>query len=382
MILHIASWYPGPWDSIEGNFVRDQIAVFREELPAEVVVVQVRPNAGRGLRLARLELEGGARGYILYAPVRPGSKPLEWLSTLLLLFVLLREAAWRFEAFHFHIAYPLLMQVHLWRWLFRKPIVISEHWSAYHFNFHLPEGSRALKRMRRPFRQGYAVLAVSAALLDDIRRFARRDDFKGFVVPNVVPLHGADTGQREQPEFFTVNRWVSVKNPMPMLEGLHRAAEAGQAFTLVLGGYGDLIEEMTDFVDHSALRERTRFAGKMTKPEIAEQLAASDGYLFSSDYETFSIACAEALGAGVPLVGPCIPAIAEYAGPGDRVEVRSRTPEAWQEAITAFVDTWAGGGWDRTAIARRAARRFFQAQLRANYRAAMSSLGLGLVRVE
>lgn len=375
-ILHIANWYPGPWDSIEGNFVRDQIAVFREELPAEVVVVQVRPNAGRGLRLARPELEGGARGYILYAPVQPGSKPLEWLSTLLLLFVLLREAAWRFEAFHFHIAYPLLMQVHLWQWLFRKPIVISEHWSAYHFNFHLPEGSRALKRMRRPFQQGYAVLAVSAALLDDIRTFARRDDFKGFVVPNVVPLHGADTGQREQPVFFAVNRWVSVKNPMPMLEGLHRAAKAGQAFTLVLGGYGDLIEEITDFVDHSALRERTRFAGKMTKPEIAEQLAASDGYLFSSDYETFSIACAEALGAGVPLIGPRIPAIAEYAGPSDRVEVRSRTPEAWQEAITAFVDTWTGGGWDRPAIAGRAERRFSQAQLRADYRAVMSSLGL------
>lgn len=379
-ILHIANWYPGPWDSIEGNFVRDQIAVFRKELPAEVVVVQVRPNAGRGLRLAKPELDGGARGYILYAPVRPGSKPLEWLSTLLLLFVLLREAAWRFEAFHFHIAYPLLMQVHLWRWLFRKPIVISEHWSAYHFNFHLPEGSRALQRMRRPFQQGYAVLAVSEALLDDIRRFARCDDFKGFVVPNVVPLHGADTGQRERPVLFVVNRWVPVKNPMPMLEGLHRAAKAGRAFTLVLGGYGDLIGEMADFVDHSALRERTRFAGKMTKPEIAEQLAASDGYLFSSDYETFSIACAEALGAGVPLIGPHIPAIAEYAGPGDAVEVRSRTPDAWQEAIKAFVDTWAGGGWDRPAIARRAAHRFSQARLRADYRAGMSCLGL--VRAE
>ena len=161
-ILHIANWYPGPWDNIEGNFVRDQIAVFREELPAEVVVVQVRTKSGQSLRLTRPVLENGARGYILHAAVRPGSKLLEWLSTGLLLIVLLRERAWRFQALHFHIAYPLLIHSRFWRWIFRKPIVISEHWSAYHYNFHLPQGSRALNHMRWPFKQGNPVLVVSA----------------------------------------------------------------------------------------------------------------------------------------------------------------------------------------------------------------------------
>lgn len=383
MILHIASWYPGPWDSIEGNFIRDQIAVFRETLPAQVVVVQVRPTPRRWPRFARPALEGGARGYILHAPVRPGSKALEWLSTLLLVMVLLRERAWRFEALHFHIAYPLLMHSRLWRRIFRRPIVISEHWSAYHYKFYLPEGALALTltHMRRPFQQGDPVLAVSGALLADIRAFAERDDFKGFVLPNVVPLHGADESVRDVPNpapvLFAVNRWVSVKNPMPMLEGLHRAAEAGQDFMLVLGGYGDLIEEMTGFVETSALRGRTRFTGKMTKPEIAAQLAASDGYLFSSDYETFSIACAEALGAGLPLIGPPIPAIAEYAGSQDRVEVTDRTPEAWQAAITRFAETWACGDWNRSAIAKRAEAQFSLSRLRAGYRAVLNEIGLG-----
>ena len=65
-ILHIASWYPGPWDTVEGNFIRDQIAAFGQELPAEVVVVQVRPTPGRWPRFARPALESGARGYILH----------------------------------------------------------------------------------------------------------------------------------------------------------------------------------------------------------------------------------------------------------------------------------------------------------------------------
>lgn len=379
-ILHIANWYPGPWDNVEGNFVRDQIALFREELPADVVVVQVRPVRGQWPRLEKPILDGGARGYILHAPVRPGSKPLEWLSTLLLVLVLLRERAWRFRALHFHIAYPLLIHSRFWRKLFRRPLVISEHWSAYHYKFHLPRGSRALKHMQRPFQQGDPVLAVSNALLQDIRAFSERDDFSGFVLPNVVPLHGPAQSTREVPTLFAVNRWNPIKAPMAMLEGLRLATEAGAKFNLVIGGFGFLIEDMKAFVAENALRDRTCFTGKMNKAEIAAQLAVSDGYLYSSDYETFSVACAEALGAGVPLIGPHIPAIAEYAGPQDRVEVATRTPEAWAKAIEEFIATWVDGNWDRRAIAHRAEARFSPSALRDTYRVTMDQVGLNSSR--
>ena len=377
-ILHIANWYPNPWDNVEGNFVRDQIRVFSQEVPARAVVVQVRPAGGFWPRLKRVALDGGARGYFLLAPVRPG-RVTEWLSALLLVGVLLRERAWRFDALHFHIAYPLLMQSFLWRWWVRKPILISEHWSAYHYKFHLPEGSRALQRMRQPFRHCKAVFAVSGTLLNDIRAFAPDGDLVGFVLPNVVPLHGAGggTGPRPASVLFAVSRWVAVKNPMPMLEGLNRAAEAGQRFRLVIGGYGPLVDAMTTFVASSALRDCTTFTGKLTKPQVAEQLAQTDGYLFSSDYETFSVACAEALGAGVPLIGPNIEAIAEYAGPQDWVQVPERSAEGWRSAILNFLDAGSSARWDRAAIAQRAASRFSEATLRESYRRAMQALKLG-----
>jgi L-malate glycosyltransferase len=374
-ILHIANWYPNPWDSIEGNFVRDQIRVFSRVIPAEVVVVQVRTSPGRWPRFERHELDLGARGYFLLARMRPG-RVLELLSTLLLLWVLIRERAWRFDALHFHIAYPLLIHVHLWHRLFRKPILISEHWTAYHFNFHLPEGSRGLTAMRRPFQQGFPVLAVSQALLNDVKAFAQRNDFKGFVLPNVVPLHGATVKRRNVPVLFTVKRWVKLKNPLPMLEGLNRAAEDGVAFRLVIGGYGPLLDKMTAFVESSSLHSRTTFTGRMTKPQISEQLAQSDAYLFSSDYETFSIACAEALGAGVPLIGPDIPAIAEYAGTEDWMRVSTRDATGWHAAVCSFLDDLRENKWHRVDIARRAADRFSENALGRHYRQVMKSLGL------
>lgn len=372
-ILHIASWYPNPWDGIEGNFVRDQIRVFKQELDAETVVVQVRASAGHWPRLRQIALGDGARGYFLLAAVKPG-KLLEWLSTIFLVIVLIKERAWRYKALHFHIAYPLLLHSRLWRWVFRRPILISEHWSAYHYNFYLPESSKALPTLRRPFQQGDAVFAVSKALLGDIRSFAGRGDFPQFVIPNFVPLHGASATRRSVPTFFVVNRWQRLKNPMPMLEGLEMAARLGTEFKLVIGGFGDMVSEMESFVGLGALNGRTTFVGKMTKLQIADQLAGSDGYLFSSDYETFSVACAEALGAGVPLIGPDIPAIAEYASDRDWVKVKSRDAEGWSAAIASYLDRRNAGEFSSDATAKRAMQHFSEDVIRCRYREAMTFL--------
>jgi len=379
--LHIANWYPNPWDSIEGNFVQDQIRVFKKEQPAEVVVVQVRETEGRMPRLAIRCLADGARGYFLLAPLRVG-KVTEALSVLLLVFVLLREKAWRFQVLHFHIAYPLLLHAQVWRWLLRQPVVISEHWSAYHYNFYLPAESKALRTLRTPLQQGDPVFAVSKALLDDLQRFAQNKKFKGTVIANVVPLHGAPiaANHREVPVLFTVNRWAPIKNPLPMLAGLNRAAEAGEKFSLVIGGFGAMIEEMTAYLEKSALHDRTNFIGKMDKDQIAAQLARSDGYLFSSNYETFSVACAEALGAGLPLIGPFIPAIAEYAGPDDWEQVFERTEEGWAAAVVRFLTRQKTAGWDRISIAERAASRFSEAALRERYRQAMNAVRVNHAR--
>jgi glycosyltransferase involved in cell wall biosynthesis len=366
-ILHIAGWYPGPWSAIEGNFIQAHLRLFLQEAPGSAIVIQVRTASRERLRLRLLELDDGVRGHYLLTRL-PAGRVTETLSTLLLLFALLRARAWRFDALHFHIAYPLLIHVRLWRWLFRKPIFISEHWSAYHCNFNLPSDSKALVPLRRPFQHGFPVLAVSHALLDDIRSFAQRSDFAGYVVPNHVPLHGASEPTNRVPVLFCVSRWVEIKDPMPMLAGMAEAVENGARFELVIGGFGGLLESMQAFVATSNLADCTRFVGAMTKAEIAAQLGESDGYVFSSRYETFSVACAEALGAGVPLVGPQIPAIAEYAGEGDWEVVEARNAAGWACAVTNFLQRISAGGFDRSAIADRAAKRFCPEAIRAAYR--------------
>ena len=366
-VLHVANWYPNPWNPIEGNFVRDQIRLFSKEAEAKIIAVQVRSEPGTLFRYRQIDLDLGGRGYFISTRLQTG-KATEWLSTILLMMALVRERAWRFDLLHFHIAYPLLLHVQLWRWLVRVPVVISEHWSAYHFNFYLPQGAKSVKVLRQPFQHGFSVLAVSQALFEDILKFSGRNDLNGCVIPNVVPLHGARPSNRAVPVLFVVNRWARIKDPIPMLEGLALAAADGFEFELVVGGYGEMILQMEQFVADSALAGRTRFCGLMSKTEIAMQLAVSDGYLFSSQYETFSVACAEALGAGVPLIGPYLPAIAEYAGQDDWERVETRDAAGWGQAIRCFLERRLKGGFDPAAIAARASSRFSPEVLQAAYR--------------
>lgn len=369
--LHVASWYPNPRDDIEGNFIKAQFDLFREVSHARLLHVQVREDRSCFLAYERVELGDGETGHYLLTRTAP-ARVQALLTTCLLLFVLLREKAWRFDIFHFHIAWPLLAHAHLWRRFFGKPIIISEHWSAYHYKFHLPDGP-ALDRMRRPFLNGFPVIAVSRALLLDIRAFVGRGDFRGYVIPNVVPLHGAAPGRAPFPILFTVNRWNAIKDPMPMLQGLSAAAAAGARFQLLIGGFGQMIPEMTAFVASSCLRDRTTFMGKLTKAQIQSQLGASSAYLFSSRYETFSVACAEALGAGVPLVGPDLSAIAEYADAGSWERVETRDSAGWEGAIHRFCARWENDAFDTQAIAASAAASFAPQAIVDAYRAVLSN---------
>jgi hypothetical protein len=113
--------------------------------------------------------------------------------------------------------------------------------------------------MYRPFQKGCPVLTVSGSLRSDIRSFTEDLSLTCFVLHNVVPFYGAAEGRRDVPIPFIVIRWAPLKKPIAMLEGLHSAAEVGLKLNLVFGGFGLLLDEMTAFVEKSALRGSTSF---------------------------------------------------------------------------------------------------------------------------
>ena len=85
--------------------------------------------------------------------------------------------------------------------------------------------------------------------------------------------------------------------------------------------------------------ENVIFLGKLYKNTIVKEMNAADAYLFSSDYETFSAVCAQALCCGCPLIGPAIPSIQEYAGNEELIILESNDVLGWFKALELFENT-------------------------------------------
>ncbi|MBL4775965.1 MAG: glycosyltransferase [Mariprofundus sp.] len=366
-VLHVANWYPNQWHEHEGVFVKEQCDLFSNVVDVRLVNVQVR-SGSRWFEFKKKQYSETETGYYLLTRISKG-KIIELLTTLLLLWVLKKEKANQYDLLHVHIAYPLLIHYRWWKRWIKTKVLISEHWTAYHFNFYLPENSPKLKAFKRIFQQQIPLIAVSNALLQDIREFSGGAEFPGHVLPNVIDLAEFRYSEKKHlsgvPTFFTVNLWRDIKNPFPMLEGFLDLARSGERFKLIIGGYGPLLEKMQQFVSENKGCEAIKFTGAMNKTEIAEALWDSDAYVFSSSYETFSVACAQALCCGVPLMGPSIPAIREYAGRKDMIIVPGNSAEGWENTIRQFLNE--KPQFDRQAISCRAVARFATAPIQQRY---------------
>lgn len=367
-ILHITNWYPNKWDDLEGIFVKEQYGVFSEVADSHLLNVQVR-NGKKLFEYQHVDYSDSEEGYYLLTKIK-STKIIEILTTLLLVWALFKSDYKTYDLLHFHIAYPLLTYYSWWKRVVKIPIVISEHWSAYHFYFYMPLTTKKLDRVKNIFKQNIPLLIVSKALLEDIQHFSGSKDFQASVIPNVIDQkyfhYKRNIVSNETPVFFMVNVWRSIKNPFSMLEAFSKLASQGTPFKLRIGGYGPLLEEMMKFVKEKGFDSQVSFLGKMEKVQIANELSMSHGYLFSSDYETFSVACAQALSCGCPLIGPPIPAVLEYATPQkDIALLHENTVNGWVDALQVFIRDISL--YNRIGIAEKAKKSFSIENMKSSY---------------
>ncbi len=337
--LHITNWYPNKWNDVEATFVREQYRLFSKLTDTHLLHIAVR-DSGVFFRYKYIKYSTIEEGYYILSKIK-STKIIELLTTFLLLWVLLKSKYKNYDIIHFHIAYPLLSYYSWWKKIFKKPILISEHLSAYHFNFYMPWTTRKLERIKNIFRQDIPLITVSKALLHDIEYFAGITISSWMIIPNVIDKDTFFYNKKninDTMTFFAVNHWREIKNPFPMLEGFVLLHNKGISFKLILGGYGELVNEMKTFLLDQGMIDKVQFIGKMDKKEIASILSISDGYLIPSSYETFSVVSAQALCCGVPLIGTKLLAIEEYADSSSYLFLETNSANEWMIKLLYFID--------------------------------------------
>jgi len=337
-VLHVTPWYPHAANPVQGIWIRRHIDSIKEFVSQQVIHIQVH----RGQRLAwSCNKDGGYECITVSMPFKSWVVvELTWAAILFFRLVLHRDSR-RFDVVNFHIAYPSLS---FWHWIkifFRVPAVITEHWSAYHFNFGLPATS-SLPRIKRIFRMGIPVICVSHSLAEDIKRFSNCSAFPVRVVPNVVPsdmfFHDVSVTSGKK-DFLMICSWKWPKRPELLLMAFHLwNTRRGDRYTLRVGGYSEHDASVVEsFIREHDLAKDVVLLGPLSPEEVAREMRHAVALLHATEYETFSVVCAEALCCGTPVIASAVGGLIEVVKDHSGILVKNNTVEEWSEAFDRFL---------------------------------------------
>lgn len=104
---------------------------------------------------------------------------------------------------------------------------------------------------------------------------------------------------KSMPTFTAAGAHSRLKNHFVMLEAIKKANER-QPVRLVLFGKGTLTPQYRKWIEANNMADRIALAG--FSEQLPAEIRASDGFLISSDMESFSVVLVEAMAAGCPVI--------------------------------------------------------------------------------
>jgi glycosyltransferase involved in cell wall biosynthesis len=220
-------------------------------------------------------------------------------------------------------------------------------------------------------RRGYADAARVIAVSDYLLRCIREQGFTGRfdVIPNPVDCDlFIPSPDREEFSVVSVGRFSADKRPELLLRAFALAHDAEPRLTLTWIGAGPLRSRMEALARDLGVDAAVDFVGPLSRAEVAGHVGRARVFLNAAQAETFGVAVAEALAAGVPVVAPRLGALSELVDEASGILVDGAGPSAMAEGIVKALAV----DFDGEAIAARIRDRCgFQAvgrQLEAVYR--------------
>ncbi|MGW9156573.1 MULTISPECIES: glycosyltransferase [unclassified Microbacterium] len=324
-VLVVTTWFPSVEAPQTGTFVADDVQLLSAS--HEVVVLHLAPPGQ--VRDARTDRVDGVT--IVRVPMSP-SRP----DQLLRVGPVIRRHLADADVLH-TMALSSLLPFSPIR--VRIPWVHTEHWSGLIAPETVPAAMRAtLPLTERGLARPDVVVAVSDLLAARIAAIRR-----GPVV--VIPNHVESPAEPAPPRSRTaavrliaVGGLVPHKGPLLAVSALAELRRRGVDASLTWLGDGPLRAEVSAAAERAGVAEHLRLAGAVAKAEVTSALQQSDVFLLPTESETFGVAIAEALVAGVPVVVGARGAQSAFVDEPDGALVTERTPTAYADAVQRIVE--------------------------------------------
>lgn len=333
-VLHITAWYPNSARTQEGIFIERHVNTLLPHCTNTVWQIEARHS-----KKWSLVRKGNAnRTLVVNMPISAASF-IEYVSFIMILWCWLsRSRTNRFDLINICVAYPNAVYIKYLRRIFGLPLVITEHHSAYHFSF--GSSSSGLERTKRIFRADIPVITVSESLASDIKDFSGNKNLDYSVIDNVVDtsLFRYDAKQtRSSNTFFSVAGWKAPKRPDLLIKAMSKVNGEEGSFKLRIGGDGSLLDDLKSQIDELGLSESIVLLGRLEAEEVALEMQRATAFILPTDYETFSVVCAESLCCGTPVIASAVGGIPGFVNDKNGMLVTSDSEKDWRSALKAML---------------------------------------------
>jgi glycosyltransferase involved in cell wall biosynthesis len=364
-ILHVASWFPSEVHQSLGNFIErhiEAVALKHEcEVWAPVAVTTSQGTLAHMREKSGLEeREVGGRPWKIRRLYHEATRP-QLLGVARAMAGAAVKMDWTPDVVHLHVAYPAGSSTMAWAKRWDVPVVLTEHWTAYHDITSMPWWRR--KAIKDVVRGASVVCPVTSHLGAAISAWVPAVHIR--TVPNVVDVH---TFQPAEPQMLAgvlvgasrrkierggATQFLHVssmdddhKNITGLIHGVARAMAQQDSFRLTMVGgervdltvYQKLVQEM-------GLSGKISFTGPLPSAQVAQCMQSHDALLLNSRVENFPCVIAEAWASGLPVVSTDVGGIREHLPPGtsDRGVLlpKAADAEVWAEALqSVYQTTW------------------------------------------
>lgn len=344
-VLVVSSWYPAVDAPSAGRFVADQVGALEESGCVSPWVASFDPAQRLGsVRLRRREADALRRiadaGAAAFDPFTSGTVGIPAVPTARLAVagamrgsppaepVAGRTAALRrslgdrpappWRIVHAHTGVPDGAAAAVLAGRLGLPLVITEHASYVERLLAEPITRRAYLEAVAAARR---VIAVSRALAEELRAAVPGIGERLVVIPNVVAvdaLAGPPPSGRRSEELVFVGSLRPSKGIGVLLAAVARARAERPGITLrLVGGAPDpaTAGRWRAEAARMGIADAVAFEGEVDRAGVAAALARASVFVHPSPRETFGVAAAEALAAGLPVVACDSGGVTEILGP-------------------------------------------------------------------
>ena len=346
-ILIIPSWYPQFSGDIGGSFFREQaIALRKAEYQVGVIYPQIRSlkniksilKKPYGLTVEDDEGVNTIRWYAVnFIPKNKKYNKSHWIKIALKLFETYVEQFGKPDIIHVHSMLYAGFAAQLLSEKYGIPYVVTEHSTAFARNLIPLDEISSLKQVASDAKACIAVSNEFSSLLNKLFETQKWTYISNIVNDEFISFEKTlDT--EEYFTFITVCFLEKKKRVDLLISSFAKAFKDNKKVRLKIGGDGILMSELKILAKELGVESQVIFLGKLSRQQVKEEMALSNAFVLSSEYETFGVVLVEALALGKPVIATKCGGPESIIVPGDGILVEVANVNALAQAMNEVVE--------------------------------------------